>query len=78
MEIRCKHCGKIIASWLTPDCIEIRNGKRCAILQIRRAKIICDRCGSANVIYAGNRIPRLAGIPSNMGAGKPLKEGVRG
>lgn len=72
MEIRCKHCGKIIASWLTPDCIEIRNGKRCAILQIRRAKIICDRCGSANVIYARNRAPQLAGIRQEIRGGETI------
>lgn len=58
MYIRCQHCGKILAEWVGPNCIEIRNGKRCARIEVRRVNIICDRCGTPNLILSPIQIRR--------------------
>lgn len=52
MYIRCRHCGKILAEWVGPNCIEIRNGKRRAVIELGRADIICDRCGTQNIVIS--------------------------
>lgn len=55
MYIRCQHCGKILAEWVGPNCIEIRNGKRRAVITMSRAEIDCDRCGTRNIIASQGR-----------------------
>lgn len=84
MYIRCQHCGKILAAWTENKCIEIRNGKRHAVIYMGGdgyADITCDRCGARNIIaplpqrfIPGERIERIVSV----GEGKPFKEGVGG
>jgi len=58
MYIRCQRCGKVLAEWIGPDCIEIRNGKRHVLIEVRRVEIICDRCGESNLILSPARQKR--------------------
>lgn len=58
MYIRCRHCGKILAEWIGPNRIEIRNGKRRVRIEVRRVNIICDRCGASNLILSPARLRR--------------------
>jgi phage FluMu protein Com len=58
MYIRCQRCGKILAEWIGPNCIEIRDRKRRARIEVRRVDIICDRCGTPNLILSPARLRR--------------------
>lgn len=69
MYIRCQRCGKILAEWVGNGCIEIRNGKRRAIINMSRAEIDCDRCGTRNTV-----VP----LPQEMILKQPQKQAVRG
>jgi ribosomal protein S27E len=48
--IRCRKCDKILAQRIGNNCIEIRNGKHHALIEITRANITCDRCGTRNIV----------------------------
>lgn len=69
MYIRCQHCGKILAEWVGNGCIEIRNGKRRAVINMSRAEIDCDRCGTRNIIVSQARGSALK---------QPQKQALRG
>lgn len=75
MYVRCRHCGKILAEWICPNCIEIRNGRRRAVLEISRAKITCDRCETVNLIFPqarGSAVEQSAEPP------EPIRKQVSG
>lgn len=82
MYIRCSKCGKVIGERINSHRIEIRHGSRDVIIDLGRADILCDRCGESNVVlpipkWRIDRAEAAHEEAMKMGAGKPLKEGVR-
>ena len=70
--IRCSHCDKILAKWAGNGCIEIRNGKHCAVVHMDRADITCDRCGTRNIV-----LPRASETALKTREGETLRKGER-